>query len=76
VFEADAVHWDFGLMQGPTVKELDSADYVIAMPGLGIVEHDKHLLPAIGFTKSAFRTTSTPVYELWQRTRPPGLPPS
>jgi 4-amino-4-deoxy-L-arabinose transferase-like glycosyltransferase len=82
VFEADAVHWDPSRTQA-LLNEIDSGDYVITMhhgllPGgkvlvaspLGWGMTDD-VLQGRGFMRIAFRTTSTPVYELWQRSRPP-----
>lgn len=80
VFEADAVYWDPARMQA-VVQEISSADYVIVMrhgllPGgnalvtTNLDWGDKeHMLRSSGFIKSAFRTSSTPVYELWRRTQ-------
>jgi 4-amino-4-deoxy-L-arabinose transferase-like glycosyltransferase len=69
------------------VKEINSADYVIRMRHVLLLPGGKvSVLPTVcgitddalqvsGFTKSAFRTTSSPVYELWRRTRLPDLAP-
>jgi hypothetical protein len=87
VFEADAAYWAPGRMQA-VQKEINSADYVILMRhgllpgGKALVTtnfdwgNEEHLLRTSGFTKSNFRTTSTPVYELWRRTPPPDPPSS
>ncbi len=77
----DLVDWGTGRLQA-VLKEIDSADYVIMIgqlpdstdPDTQRARQDA-LLQARGFIKSEFRTTSTPVYELWQRARPPGFPP-
>jgi 4-amino-4-deoxy-L-arabinose transferase-like glycosyltransferase len=69
VFEADAVYWDINRSQA-FVREIDSADYVIALrqahiwPDWGTTDE---VLQARGFAKVAFQTTSPSVYELWQR---------
>jgi hypothetical protein len=89
VFEADAVYWDPNRTMEVVLKEIDSADYVIAMRhgwlpgGKALVTMNfpewatsDDVLLASGFIKSGFRTTSTPVYQLWRRARPPGLPPA
>jgi hypothetical protein len=83
VFELDAVHWDARSSIQAVAKEISLADYVVAMRhGLspdgsalvtttfGSVTSDE-VLESNGFTKSKFRTTSTPVYQLWRRIRPP-----
>jgi 4-amino-4-deoxy-L-arabinose transferase-like glycosyltransferase len=87
VFEADAVYWAPSRMQA-VVKEINSADYVIIMkPGLlpdgnalvttKLAWGDKeNFLRASAFTKANFRTTSTPVYELWRRPPLPDQPSS
>jgi hypothetical protein len=81
-FEADAVYWDPDRIQG-VIQEVDSADFVIVMrhgrmpdgnvlvsTKLGWGTNEK-VLQASGLTKREFRTTSTQVYELWHRARPP-----
>jgi 4-amino-4-deoxy-L-arabinose transferase-like glycosyltransferase len=85
-FEGDAVSWDSSRSQA-LVKEINSADYVIAWRRVLLLPGGKMLvtsmewgttddvLQASGFTKSAFRTTSSPEYELWRRTRTPDLAP-
>lgn len=89
-FENDAIAastdgWDIAHLPA-MVKEIDSADYVIRIGQLpegwtwGLPDQQQQqarqdVLRARGFVKSEFRTTSTPVYELWQRARPPGTPP-
>jgi hypothetical protein len=88
VFESDAIglaaagvagsDWGTGRVQA-VLKEIDSADYVItvmpdgASPDTPQARQD--LLQAHGFIKSEFRTTSSPVYELWQRARPQAFLP-
>jgi hypothetical protein len=86
VFEGDAVSWDSSRSQA-LVKEINSADYVIAWRHVLLLPEGKMLvtsmgwgttaeaLQASGFSKSAFRTTSSPEYELWRRTRAPDLAP-
>lgn len=68
--------WDIAHLPA-MVKEIDSADYVIVIEqSWQTTPHIRQvMLQASGFIKSEFRTTSTPVYELWQRARPPGTPP-
>lgn len=75
VFEADAVYGDPARLQA-IVKEVNSADYVIAVQGAYILywEHKYHLLQASGLTKSVFPSGSPLAYELWRRTQPPGPP--
>jgi len=80
LFEADPVYWDPSRSQA-VEKEIQSADYVIAMrhglmpSGKALVTAEvgwgsgDNVLIAAGFTKSRFRTISSPVYELWRRTR-------
>jgi hypothetical protein len=81
LFESDAVHLDdWGDRAPAMLKEIDSADYMIVIMPDG-TSPDAHqnrqdLLQPLGFLKSEFRTTSTPVYELWKRVRPPGTPPA
>jgi len=88
VFEEDALGGEDVLGSGAPdwrrvqalSKEIDSADYVIVIGRLPEdtsmdrqqIRHDT--LQASGFVKSEFRTTSTPVYELWRRAHPPPLP--
>jgi len=83
-FEAGSVHYDVRRVAQALSSEIDSADYVIVMRPV-LLPDGKVLasmvigwgtpdeLQARGFIKIGFRTTSTPVYELWQRSRPPGL---
>ncbi len=83
VFEADAVEWSPNRLQA-LVKELRSADYVIAMqPGspnekalvtTPLRWDEERLLETSGFTRSTFRTVSTPVYELWRHAPLAGPP--
>jgi hypothetical protein len=80
IFESDEFNLDTWGGSAPAVlKEIDSADYVIViMPDGTSTDAEQarqDLLQPRGFIKSEFRTTSTQVYELWQRARPPGLPP-
>jgi hypothetical protein len=63
------------------INEINSADYVITMPFAqlpntvtirdGNLGTRDEVLLAKGFVKREFKTISSPVYELWQRTRLP-----
>lgn len=80
IFESDEFNLDvWGGATPAVLKEIDSADYVIVvMPegtSMDTYQERQDLLQARGFIESKFRTTSTPVYELWRRVRPPGTPP-
>jgi hypothetical protein len=63
IFESDAVR-SSQAVEKEIAKEMQSADYVITMWGA-----ENNLLKTAGFTKSEFRTTLSPVYELWRRTK-------
>jgi hypothetical protein len=92
VFEGDAVYWDLGRMQAivKEINSADYVivmRHALLPGGKALVttpldwgdgnEGDKEqLLLASGFAKSEFRTTSTPVYELWRRTPPPPPAPA
>lgn len=80
VFEADEVGWNPSRRQAID-KEIQSADYVIAMRNI-LMPHgqftfrtdvgwgtEDDVLIAAGFTKTLFHDNISQVYELWQRTQ-------
>jgi 4-amino-4-deoxy-L-arabinose transferase-like glycosyltransferase len=74
-FEADATQYNLNRSQA-LQKEIQSADYVIAMRGsyYEVIGWDwDNVLKSAGFTKSRFSTTSSSVYELWRRVQQPAM---
>ena len=82
VFQADAVRWVPARIE-PLIEEVASADWVILMTPVHVVPGKPtnpvligldwwprdEVLRRAGFKRVAFKTTSDPLYQLWQKER-------